>query len=965
MGLASILLLLVAGALAGPAPAVRLPADPVLRALALARGDDDDVAEAERIVQSRLAELRGEGDADVRERARALTALGTVRVRQGDLSAARDRLREADALVVDVLPPGDDVVRSIRIERARVLGSTGALDEARRLLEGVLETWPAGEREGRPEYELACLALADTYSKLGHDRAGRRIAEEVEARVRETLPDDHPCRQSARRQLAFALEHDDEDTAALWLREKVLAVARARAEAAPPGEEETRELDVWLARFDVARLKGRLGRLEEALDELSRAVAEVTARAPGGKGPGHVDELRLHLAEALGDAGRLDDARALLEDVVRSIRSREHLPRRRWKAEKMLATTLMNLGRFAEARERLVDVGRHAGPELRRVALYERLWTEIWLGLEDEIEATASDLLANGLAWLELEEGRRSPRALRSVRRQAHLLAEVLATAAFRSGHGDDRALLLIERVRRLGLSDPLRPADLPDDAGAASGLAALRLDRLRSKASIAAAARAPDDVGTSREALVRAVREADRAERRAVELRAADGPRRDGPLDEAALVARFGPRERGVAYVRFHDGNLPGTGERQFAYVVDGDGVRCVRIGPAANVDERIASFRRVLDDALAWSLDAAAQEEALRAAGGRLRALLLDPVLAGDPVERLVVSPGTGLSLVPFDGLPLGDGWVGDRITVELRGALTERASAAPRGSEGRAPAPRHVVVVGDLDYDDDAGAGDEEAEAASWTAATRGAPAALLRGRSGGANFPRLPETGPEIDRIAERFDGARVTRLRGSAAARAALVAAAEDATWLHLATHAWFDPLALPTGSGRAGGEEFHSLRDQLRALAPLALTGIALSGANAPPGRHGRIDGVLTGEEVAALDLSRCRTVVLSACDGAIGEERPVDGTQSLLHAFRRAGARAVIASRWRVSDRATRTLMDAFYRRVIDDGAPRSTALWDAKRALRRLVDDAGAPRFDYRDWAGWVLVGDPGAVD
>ena len=54
----------------------------------------------------------------------------------------------------------------------------------------------------------------------------------------------------------------------------------------------------------------------------------------------------------------------------------------------------------------------------------------------------------------------------------------------------------------------------------------------------------------------------------------------------------------------------------------------------------------------------------------------------------------------------------------------------------------------------------------------------------------------------------------------------------------------------------------------------------------------------------------------------------------------------------------ATRRLMELFYEGVWTRGEPAVAALWRAKRILR----EEGAP---VRDWAAWVLGGDPGGID
>ena len=57
----------------------------------------------------------------------------------------------------------------------------------------------------------------------------------------------------------------------------------------------------------------------------------------------------------------------------------------------------------------------------------------------------------------------------------------------------------------------------------------------------------------------------------------------------------------------------------------------------------------------------------------------------------------------------------------------------------------------------------------------------------------------------------------------------------------------------------------------------------------------------------------------------------------------------------------ATQELMAEFYRRLWTLGESKSEALWNAQRLLRDKRDATGKPVYSQRDWAGWVLCGDP----
>ena len=73
------------------------------------------------------------------------------------------------------------------------------------------------------------------------------------------------------------------------------------------------------------------------------------------------------------------------------------------------------------------------------------------------------------------------------------------------------------------------------------------------------------------------------------------------------------------------------------------------------------------------------------------------------------------------------------------------------------------------------------------------------------------------------------------------------------------------------------------------------------------------------------------------------------------------AGVRSVITSLWMVPDAATKELMLDFYRRIWIEKKPKAQALWESKKRLRDAKDEGGRPKYTTRDWAAWVLTGNP----
>ena len=183
--------------------------------------------------------------------------------------------------------------------------------------------------------------------------------------------------------------------------------------------------------------------------------------------------------------------------------------------------------------------------------------------------------------------------------------------------------------------------------------------------------------------------------------------------------------------------------------------------------------------------------------------------------------------------------------------------------------------------------------------------------------------------------------------------------------LHLATHGFFlgSTCRPAIGGTRAVGGLAPRLPSQTNAgLAdnPLLLSGLALAGANrraaAAPGDD---DGILTGEEVAALNLGGVEWAVLSACDTGLGEVKAGEGVFGLRRAFQIAGARTVIMSLWSVDDDATRVWMRALYEGRLQKHLNTADAMQQASLSVLRARRARGESTHPFY-WAGFVAAGD-----
>lgn len=177
--------------------------------------------------------------------------------------------------------------------------------------------------------------------------------------------------------------------------------------------------------------------------------------------------------------------------------------------------------------------------------------------------------------------------------------------------------------------------------------------------------------------------------------------------------------------------------------------------------------------------------------------------------------------------------------------------------------------------------------------------------------------------------------------------------------LHFATHGYF--FSTPKQSVYWGKDKM--LRDRLWYHPnPLFRSGLAFTGANyAWLGGipiKGLEDGILTAYEVAGLDLYNTELAVLSACETGKGTIDNNEGVLGLQRAFKTAGVDKLIISLWKVDDKATRLLMEQFYKNYLD-GEPIVKALKNAQLYLRNYLNKDGekiysSPYF----WGSFILI-------
>ncbi|MGA9341010.1 MAG: CHAT domain-containing protein [Rhodanobacteraceae bacterium] len=355
--------------------------------------------------------------------------------------------------------------------------------------------------------------------------------------------------------------------------------------------------------------------------------------------------------------------------------------------------------------------------------------------------------------------------------------------------------------------------------------------------------------------------------------------------------------------------------------------------LGDAGTVQRAADRWYRQVADAKSAATD-------LSQASRALRRLIWDPLAGAIHARRVMLIPSIALSRVNFAALEADDGRylieIGPQFHVLDHERELLRAPLLPN-------APT-LLIAGAPDF------------------AVRAEPADTLRGACPGlrsAPFAPLPGARAEVRALSRQAanDALDATLLEGAAATEAAVRDAIPQKSILHFATHGIFlgQRCAATDTTGARGVVLVKGVADTPDLS---RLSALAFSGANGHGGDSAN-DGLLTSEEITALDLSATQWAVLSACETALGDVTAQEGVLGLRRAFHLAGAHSVIMSLWRVDDRATTDFMRALYRARLDRHADTIDSLYAAMRETLAARRKAGESALTFY-WGGFIAAGD-----
>jgi CHAT domain-containing protein len=290
------------------------------------------------------------------------------------------------------------------------------------------------------------------------------------------------------------------------------------------------------------------------------------------------------------------------------------------------------------------------------------------------------------------------------------------------------------------------------------------------------------------------------------------------------------------------------------------------------------------------------------------------------------LIVAEGV-LQYVPFAALPAGDATRPLIVDHEIVNLPSASVLAMLREEFGnRKPASKSVAVIADPVFT----ANDPRLATAVKTAANESpfVDAQRSAAESGVNDLSRLRFSRQEADEITRLAgENARSLKAVDFAANRlTATDARLGDYQIVHFATHGLIN----------------NQHPD---------LSGVVLSLVD----EQGRPqNGFLRLYDIYNLKLN-ADLVVLSACQTALGKEIKGEGLVGLTRGFMYAGAPRVVATLWRIDDRATADMMRRFYESMLKDGLRPSAALRAAQ--LSMLHDRRWhSPHF----WAPFTIQGE-----
>jgi CHAT domain-containing protein len=340
----------------------------------------------------------------------------------------------------------------------------------------------------------------------------------------------------------------------------------------------------------------------------------------------------------------------------------------------------------------------------------------------------------------------------------------------------------------------------------------------------------------------------------------------------------------------------------------------------------------------------------------GQKLYNLIWEPLekhLEG--IETVYYSPSGLLNRISFAAIPVDSLCLIDKYNLQLLSSTREIVHKSKKQEEFLPLL--HAVIYGGIAYDiEDATQLISLAEKYKTSETEHFASRSIPNDSTRSAGWSYLQGTETEVNEIEKLLQQSNIhiTKYMGAEANEESFKnLSGKSPELLHIATHGFFlenekKILENPFMQMISENSSSRSVNN------PLLRSGLLFAGANRAWTNKeviaGIEDGILTAEEIANLNLTRTKLVVLSACKTALGDVDNSEGVFGLQRSFKLAGVETLVMSLWDVSDRVTCQFMLTFYQNLLDG----KTKLESFQIAQKQIRGQYKNPYY----WAAFVMM-------
>lgn len=637
-----------------------------------------------------------------------------------------------------------------------------------------------------------------------------------------------------------------------------------------------------------------LEKFEESRDLLLRGQAIADRLQPGSTLAGSIRE---GLSDVELDYGKLDSALAIAQEAFQLHLEGDH-------GDLRSARVKYRIGMIERLRGEL-----DRSESLHREALFVRRQLQPGTGFVAQslhelslVAAARGDmgsarlLACEAVEVLEVQRKRTGSNAARGSRFNEAFgpIFQACLENLVRSGHVGE-ALGILEQSRAGSLLSLLAERDLLLDADLPPDLRTRRAVHLRRYQDLQEALAALEMGQSERRQQLEVEMQAAEQERASiVSLMRENSPRLAGleypkPLGAEEIKDRIEPDAAYLAYavgetatVVFGVGPaLDDNAERQLI-------AKILPLG-REELTARVRSFRQLLSNPSSSVTELRDQAAAL------YQEVVAPAASVMNQAKRLIFSPDGPLLELPFESLATGEGMTRRYLIERLPVSYTLSATVYARLADQSVRQSNRVIAFAN------------PAVAKSQADSEDQAVALRMQLR----DLPSLPAAEDEVRSI-ERHFGDNSSTFVGPGATEHEAKQLSSQAHYLHFAVHGLLNK-SLPLSSALLLGDGQND-------------------------------DGLLHAWEIFEGVRTDADLVTLSACETGLGKTVSGEGMIGLVRAFQYAGARNIVASLWRVSDRSTATLMNQFYGELAQ-GTRKDEALRLAKLDLIQ-GNSAGNPQ-------------------